>query len=205
MAILRPPEIALAAIHTFGAMQKPEEFTPLYDMVEQREPKVIVEIGFGKGGTAWAWSKLSSVDKLVVIDLPAGPFGGSSSAEIQAKIQFIANNTQAKVSYVAGHSQNSECLAALKEILAGDEVDFLWIDGDHTHIGVKADFLTYKELVKEGGLIAFHDIALHSPESKCEVRAFWDEVKDSGIPSEKYSEFIFPSEPSWGGIGIIEW
>jgi len=44
-----------------------------------------------------------------------------------------------------------------------------------------------------------HDICEHPPETGCEVKRFWDEVKIG----KAYEEFI--SEPtSWGGIGVIK-
>ena len=37
-------------------------------------------------------------------------------------------------------------------------MDFLFIDGDHTAKGMKEDFLNYLPMVRQGGLIAIHDI-----------------------------------------------
>lgn len=36
-------------------------------------------------------------------------------------------------------------------------IEFLWIDGDHSYEGAKADFDLYSPFVVEGGVIAFHD------------------------------------------------
>lgn len=216
---LTPQEVTLASIFCFGAMQKPEEFIPLYDLVTQAKPKVILEIGFGQGGTAWAWSKIPSLEHLVIIDLPSGPWGGSETSAIETKLKFIGDNTPAKVTYIAGNSANSECLAKVEETLTLKTyskkggivrgIDFLWIDGDHSYAGVKTDFLTYSPLVNKPGYIALHDIAEHSPESGCEVKKFWDEIKSSGIPDDQYSEFIganvTESGANWGGCGIIKW
>ncbi len=43
---------------------------------------------------------------------------------------------------------------------ASDGVDLLFIDGDHQYASVLTDWLLYSPLVRPGGLIAFHDIAL---------------------------------------------
>ncbi|MCS7366302.1 MAG: class I SAM-dependent methyltransferase [archaeon YNP-WB-062] len=56
-------------------------------------------------------------------------------------------------------------------------MDFLFIDGDHTYEGVKKDFEMYSPLVRGGGIIAFHDIVQHPPETGCEVSGFWNEIK----------------------------
>jgi predicted O-methyltransferase YrrM len=38
-----------------------------------------------------------------------------------------------------------------------NEIDFLFIDGNHSYEQVLADYLMYSPLVKRGGIIAFHD------------------------------------------------
>lgn len=35
----------------------------------------------------------------------------------------------------------------------------------------------YRKLVREGGIIALHDIISHPPETGCEVSKVWDEIK----------------------------
>jgi cephalosporin hydroxylase len=201
MIEINPYELSAAAVHGYGALQKIPEFAGLLDLVDQGQPKIIMEIGAGNGGTSWAWSKLSSVD------VPGGNWGGRPDIEtVMANIQEV---TEAKIIFIGGNSQNAECLAAvklalLKEDNTEEKIDFLFIDGDHSYNGVKADFITYKGLVKDEGLIAFHDIHEHPPESGCEVKKFWDELKSSGIPEDHYCELIaFPDE-HWGGIGAIK-
>jgi len=41
----------------------------------------------------------------------------------------------------------------VKKILAGRQVDFLFIDGDHSYEGVKKDFEMYSSLVRKGGVV----------------------------------------------------
>lgn len=203
--MLTPFEVAILSVDSFGAYQKEPEFGTLLALVEQREPKVVVEIGSGQGGSAWAWSKVGSVRKLICIDKPDGNWGGAGEDRIKSTLQYVANHAPwVKVSLLTGNSQSQSCLSSLESLLDGDGIDFLFIDGDHSYEGVKTDFLTYSPLVNKPGLIAFHDICEHAVETGCEVKRFWDEVKESGIPAEDYSEFI--SEPlHWGGIGVIQW
>ena len=202
--ILSPNEVAMLAVNGFGAMQKPAEFAALLTMLEAASPRTILEIGVGKAGSSWAFSKIEALERIVAIDLPGGPWGGGPTEE---SIKYIADNSPIKYDFIAGNSMSSECLEAVKKLLFKsfdkfDEVDFLFIDGDHSYSGVKTDFLTYKQFVREGGLIAFHDICEHAPETGCEVKKFWDEIKES-TPKDKYVEFI--SEPTnWGGIGVLK-
>lgn len=38
-------------------------------------------------------------------------------------------------------------------------LDFLFIDGDHSYKSVRQDFLLYSKLIRNGGLLIFHDYA----------------------------------------------
>ena len=40
----------------------------------------------------------------------------------------------------------------------GEELDFLFIDGDHSYAGCKADAVMWLPKVKDGGIVAFHDV-----------------------------------------------
>ena len=58
---------------------------------------------------------------------------------------------------------NSETLEAARGALEGRQVDVLFIDGDHAYDGVKRDYEMYGSLVRDGGVIAFHDIVPPNP------------------------------------------
>jgi predicted O-methyltransferase YrrM len=78
-------------------------------------------------------------------------------------------------------------------------VDFLFIDGDNTYEGVKKDFEMYSLLVRNGGVIAFHDICPHPPETGCEVSRFWNKVKQR----YKYAEIVKDCNQKWSGICVL--
>jgi predicted O-methyltransferase YrrM len=72
-------------------------------------------------------------------------------------------------------------------------LDILFIDGDHTYEGVKADLANYAPLVKSGGRIILHDVvSAYDPG----VRQAFDEF----IDATKYEAEIFPS---WVGLGQV--
>ncbi len=197
---LTPWELAACAIGSMGAMQKQPELAALLELVSSGSPEIIIEIGVGKGGTAWAWSKIPSVKKLILIDLPDGPWGGGPE---EKTIKYIADNSQAEVIFIKGHSQNAEMLKAVSVALNGESCDFLMIDGDHSAVGVAADYEMYKDFVRDGGLIAFHDIKEHATETKCEVKIFWDKLKETLQP-ENYCEMIADDGQPWAGIGVVK-
>lgn len=203
-------------------MQKPQELQKLLQVLSRLvKPEIILEIGSGKGGTAWAFSKLPTLEHLIMIDMPGGPWGGGPE---ELAVQYIANASHAHIHFICGNSMNSEALEAVRRTLIppvpetdpsqleipntparslkSKKLDFLFIDGDHSYEGVKTDFLNYSPLVRPGGIVAFHDICEHAPENQCEVKKFWDELKETW-PKDKITEFI--SEPkTWGGIGALE-
>lgn len=194
---VKAKEMAILAISGFGAMQKVGELSQLLVELIRSRPKVVVEIGAGKGGTAWVWSKLASVGQVVSIDLPGGPWGGG---DISQMVSYVRDSSYAKYSYIPGNSQAPETYERLVSELGGQGIDFLFIDGDHSYEGVKADYERYKDLVRVGGIIGFHDICEHPPEAQCHVHEFWEELKkdNPGV----YAELI--EEPaSWGGIGLV--
>jgi hypothetical protein len=72
----------------------------------------------------------------------------------------------------------------------------MFIDGDHTESGVEADYNDYKEFVRPGGLIAFHDIVEKQPFTTNQVYPFWQRVKVGADVQE------FVSDPNQCGFGI---
>jgi len=58
-----------------------------------------------------------------------------------------------------------------------EAIDFLFIDGDHSYEGVKADYERHKVKVRPGGLIALHDTVSCAPTVGRLVR----ELKQSGV------------------------
>jgi predicted O-methyltransferase YrrM len=87
----------------------------------------------------------------------------------------------------------------IKGILNGKKIDFLFIDGDHSYLGVKKDFELYAPLVKRGGIIAFHDIvpSFLCPEVK--VHKFWNEIKIN----YRYKEIVKDPNQDAYGIGVL--
>jgi predicted O-methyltransferase YrrM len=80
-------------------------------------------------------------------------------------------------------------------------MDFLFIDGDHSYDGVKKDFEMYNSLVRNGGIIAFHDITPNGlPELTGGVPQFWREIKNK----YQIKEFIKDYNKQTGfGIGVL--
>ena len=179
-------------------IQIPSEMERLLSIVEKSHPKTVLEIGTAKGGTLFLFSQIASEDAhLISVDLPVER-GGYSDWKVPFYKSFAKENQ--KIELIREDSHSEETFEKIRKILKDRKVDFLFIDGDHSYEGVKKDFEMYNSLVRENGLIAFHDIIKHPPEISCNVSKFWDEVKD------KYesTEIVDNKNQKWAGIGVIK-
>ena len=177
-------------------LQVRSEIIGLLEILKLREPRVILEIGTAKGGTLFLFSRIASKDaKIISLDLPKGEFGGGYSIfKIPLYKSFVRGRQ--KISLVRKDSHKLKTLNQIRDILSGEKVDLLFIDGDHTYEGVKKDFEMYGPLVKNKGLIVFHDISDIPPPTG--VRRLWKEIKGNK------KEIIEKMDLGWGGIGILE-
>ena len=180
-------------------MQIKEEFTELLKIYVEKQPKIILEIGTANGGTLFSFCKLAPDNAILIsVDLPKGKFGGGyPDWKIPLYQAFKKENQQLYL--LREDSHNIETLNKVKNILNGRNIDFLFIDGDHTYEGVKKDFEMYSPLVNKGGVIAFHDILKHPIEIGCEVDKLWNEIKKEF----QYKEIINDKNQNWAGIGVI--
>ena len=175
------------------------ELLKLAKEIEIMKPKVIVEIGTANGGTLFMTSQLAHENALIIsIDLPGGNFGGGyPDWKIPIYKSFKKNNQT--IELIRGDSHSDQTFKKLKALLNGNEIDYLFIDGDHTYEGAKMDFERYRTLVKESGKIGFHDIVVHKG-SKCNVYELWNEIKQD----YEYQEFVNDWEQNQFGIGLIK-
>ena len=66
-------------------------------------------------------------------------------------------NNNSKINLLQGNSYFDETETKFKQELNSNELDLLFIDGDHTLDGVKNDYDRYSKYVKKGGYIVFDD------------------------------------------------
>jgi cephalosporin hydroxylase len=178
-------------------LQVKSEIVYLCKVIQELNPKKIVEIGSASGGTLFLFAHVACPEKMVSIDLPAGSFGGGYPSW---KIPLFKSLAKKKViQLIRADSHKEETLGKTRTLLKDEKVDFLFIDGDHTYQGVKQDFQMYSPLVKKGGIVSLHDIATHDPASGCEVDRFWSEIK----PTYRHIEIIEKLDQKWAGIGVL--
>jgi len=182
------------------AYQIPEEISQLLQILKERKPKTILEIGTANGGTLFLFSRIASDDAtLISIDLPRGRFGGGYPIWKIPLYRSFARKNQ-KIHLIREDSHNQETLEKVKNILNGKKIDFLFIDGDHSYQGVKRDFEMYNPLVKKEGIIVFHDIIPGPIENVGGVPEFWKEIKEN---NSGYQEIVKDWNQGGYGIGLL--
>lgn len=174
---------------TVRTLQIPAEITQLAKAVQAIKPKIIVEIGTARGGTLLIWSYLAS-RRVITCDL------NDMSLQRPLFSQFPPPGSNCQVTLLSGNSHEAGFKARLARELNGEKADFMFIDGDHTESGVEADYNDYKEFVRPGGLIAFHDIVEKQPLTTNQVYPFWKRVKVVADVQE------FVADPNQCGFGI---
>ncbi|MBC7329542.1 class I SAM-dependent methyltransferase [bacterium] len=182
-------------------MQIKEEFLELLKIFKELNPRFILEIGTAYGGSLFCFCKLAREDAVIIsVDLPYGKFGGGYP-ELRIPIYKAFAKPKQKLILLRTDSHKEETLAKVREILKGNFLDFLFIDGDHTYEGVRKDFEMYSNLVRYGGIIAFHDVVFPLRNPECRVHDFWKELCKR-YPN-RWREIIKDRNQGWGGIGIL--
>jgi predicted O-methyltransferase YrrM len=182
------------------ASQQLDEIVPALERIGRLRPQRVCEIGTSAGGTLYLLTRVSAPDALVVsIDLAISPHTKALRARLAKPGQRVVS--------IAGDSHDESTATQLERLLAGEPLDALFIDGDHSYEGVRADFERYAPLVRGGGIVALHDInedfrtrhGIETPSISGDVPRFWRELKER----HRTEELIADPEQDGFGIGIV--
>jgi cephalosporin hydroxylase len=186
------------AADEFGITQIRNEIFALIERVRRLQPRTVVEVGTHKGGNSFLFCHaVPSVQRVVGVDL---------WVQNSAKLIHFARPGQVYRA-LHGDSQTAAMRDKAKRQLAGQPLDFLFIDGDHSYAGVRADFELYAPLVRPGGMIALHDIVAdhrtrYGRDTGCyagDVWRFWAELKQD----YDCEELIDSPDQDGFGIGVV--
>jgi hypothetical protein len=182
-----------------GYTQHPGEFIPALKFLLKCPLYNMIEIGSSGGLSMMVWAIVIAGRKISV-DMLAGPYGGLDEISIEERNQMWKNHFGDAIIPIEGNSREEKTIEKVREVLNGEKVGFLFIDGDHRYEGVKADYENYKQFVSPNGIIAFHDInphdqSEHDPNYQVEAERFWNELEGRKI------EFSIPDSNM--GIGML--
>lgn len=177
--------------------QRHYELEQLVAIYRELAPRRVLEIGTQEGGTLYQWLANAPRGAHVVnVDiLQNQPYG---IERLPATWQsWVPQGVQ--LTTILRSSHDPETLSAVRELLL--QVDFLFIDGDHTYEGARQDWETYGPLVRRGGIVAFHDLICPGPpQEHIQVGRLWREIQRAGYVTREL--YAGPGE-NWGGIGVV--
>jgi cephalosporin hydroxylase len=144
-----------------------QDYTEVLELVKLLcglKPQRALEIGNACGGTTLVWQLITPL----VVSLDLYEIGSGDGVIVPAMFP--------RTKFFLGSSHDQSMLEQAKEFAP---YDFLFIDGDHDTEGARMDYDMYAPLVREGGVVAFHDWGYHH------VRAAIDSIiRDIGQQPE---------------------
>lgn len=179
--------VAQQAIDNHQALHNPGELAVLVRMMDTHLPKTILEIGTWAGGSAWAWSRIRSVEHIVTVDVSPQPAAAARLASLPCK-----------VTQVTGISAYPETRRRVLEALDGTAPEIVVIDGGHTYQEARADWNAYGTMVAVGGMVVFHDTQGYPGNDTVQVPQLWAEIRGAYRTTELVD---MPGGP--GGTGIV--
>lgn len=177
--------------------QKEYEIGQLVRLYYEIEPEQVVEIGTQHGYSLRYWLKYAQPGATIIAidwwnksEMPEDP-RPTWESWVPEGVNFHS---------IIGDSHQEDTKTQLLNYV--DEIDFLFIDGDHTYEGVMQDFEMYGPLVRQGGIIAFHDLITPEFSPHIGVGKLWKEIQRAGYMTVEI--FAQPEgEQKWGGIGVM--
>ena len=177
------------------------ELNRLLDLVRELKPKKILEIGSLHGGTLWYWMHTAPGAEIVSVDSGVQAFDGRFEDIEYARKNLWgewAKETGCTLTQYRGDSRSRETVEGARQHAP---FDFVFIDGGHKYNEAMSDWQNYWPMLREGGLLAMHDIAYSDNNVEgYGVPQVWREVRDCG----EWDEFIAPENAGrWMGIGVM--
>jgi cephalosporin hydroxylase len=184
----------------FPAHQIPFEILGFLELAATMRPDTVIEIGTAEGGTNFL---LGAALKTVKLKISVDLFVRNT------RLLQAFGRPACQQLFVNGSSYDPQTVQTVQGLLGHRTVDVLFIDGDHSYDGAKADFDLYSPLVRSGGLVAFHDIV---PDHKTrygrntgrwagEVPRLWQDVKRGYAQTW---EFVENQDQDGLGIGVLQ-
>jgi len=171
--------------------QYPNQFSKYLCFLQRFNIKSYMEIGCRWGGTYILTTeflkRFQPLEKSIAIDVIDSPV-----------ITYCMQNKETQ--FLKMNSQSNE----FKEFIKQQQIDLMFIDGDHSYEGVKNDYEITKDV---SNIFVFHDIASYA---MCPgVVQFWNELKRDKNTMYDFYEFTEQYEDVWNlthmsflGIGV---
>lgn len=177
------------------------ELNGLRAAVRELRAEYVLEIGSLYGGTLFAWMQDAPGCRIVSVDTGVDAFDGRH-ADIEAaraRWWIWADYFECALYEIRTDSRDG---ATIQDVRALGPYDFIFVDGGHTYDVALSDFNNYWPMLREGGLLAFHDIAYPDGNPYAyAVGQVWREVRGMGSASWEIIR-ANNAEGIWG-IGVM--
>lgn len=190
-------------------LQRKEEMREMFRVANTISPRVVYEIGSDKGGSLYHWCRQPSVKRVIAAEIAGIPYHEHFKKAFPA-IDFL---------WLPQSSYAKDSVSRVKDWLAGDRLDVVFIDGDKLQF--KRDFEIVKPLLSDqaicllhdiqdqfvgGPRFAFEDLAKSYPHVRlvnttASLEAF--EREQRGEPSNQYESWLRHWRGQSAGVGIL--
>jgi|TARA_R100000655_G_scaffold4586_1_gene14774 hypothetical protein len=143
--------------------------------------KVYCETGVLYGGTIILQMMSSTPCHFIGLDLFTGYYGNSydphRKIDLTDHLEIVKDNINKNNPHnhsyelIKGDSTDKKISNAVKQ-----EIDYMFIDGDHSSQGVWGDFINFKDKVRKGGIIVFDN---YNDPSWTQVKPMVDKICES--------------------------
>lgn len=172
--------------------QRPRELADFLDLLVTEGVRSYLEVGARHGDTfAAVADALPPGATLVAVDLPGGLWGCEDSLPALQDAAAYARAQGHTAHVIVGNSREAEIIAAAA---AYSPYDCVFLDGDHTADGIRADWAAYGPM---GRLVAFHDIAPTPDNTGIKVPLVWNALRTT----HRTRELLDADAPGMG-IGV---
>lgn len=161
-----------------------------------------IEIGtFDRGNLAYVSSLLADDAVLIGVDTQHEQLrDGLLKSCLKSNQRYIS---------VVGDSMAPETVEKVRDALGGETADAVFIDGNHTAYAVMSDYCNYGGLIREDGLVLFHDSLWEGDQTYKGVADALSEIDrltpiyliPGHGPCHRYMRTLF-RDPQWGVVGV---
>lgn len=178
--------------------QREWEFRSLMDCLAALQPRNLVEVGTREGGSLFMLAQILPPGATVIsVDLPGRAWGYHGSEMKKRQVAERLRRDGFTVHLVERDSAEPETAAEVKRLLDGEEIETLFLDGNHSFTGVLSDFRNYRPLMKADAPLILHDIVQSPNTPHVEVHYLWRVLKTLA----PHIEFVENDKAGWG-IGL---
>ncbi|HEY8164295.1 MAG TPA: class I SAM-dependent methyltransferase [Gemmatimonadaceae bacterium] len=161
----------------------------LYGLARAMKPRVAVEIGSARGRSACFVGmalKENGLGRLYAID----PHTQTAWNDLESVDTFLTMRRHVADFGLDGIIEMVRSTSADAAATWNEKIDLLFIDGDHSYEGVKADWERFSPFVSEFGVVVFHD-------------TIWDRRPDPRYAREDMGVPLFVEELRIAGYPVV--